>query len=90
MTPESEDRASKVLQERCGRWTVVELTENRTFRVFDIAWGRDMGDEFDHITTNTSPGPKEPHAIDFFFTSDVLRIVDPETGAVLFSNEEKA
>lgn len=90
MKPGTEDRASKILQERCGLWTVVELTENRSFRVFDIAWGRDMGDEFDHITTNISPGPKEPHSIDFFFTSDVIRIVDAETGAILFRNENGA
>ena len=90
MKPDTEDRASKVLQERCGRWTLVELTEGRTFRVFDVAWGRDMGDEFDHITSNISPGPKEPHSIDFFFTSDVIRITDPQSGTVLFSREERA
>jgi hypothetical protein len=87
MNPDTEDIASQVLQERCGRWTTVELTENRSFRVFDIAWGRDMGDAFDHITTNISPGPKELHSMDFFFTSDVIRIIDSETGAVLFQNE---
>ena len=90
MKPETEDRASRILQERSGRWTLVELTGNRSFRVFDVAWGRDMGDEFDHITTNISPGPKEPHSLDFFFTSDVLKIIDPESGDVLFQNEKRA
>jgi hypothetical protein len=35
------------------------------------------------VTTNVSPdvGGAE---IDFFFTEDVARVVDPETGVVLF------
>lgn len=90
MSPDTEDRAAKTLQERCGRWTIVELTEERRFQVFDVAWGRDMGDTIDHITTNISPGPKEPHSIDFFFTSDVIRIVDPVSGEVLYQNEKIA
>ena len=87
MTPEPEDRASQILQQRCGKWTLVELTENRRLHVFDVAWGRDQDDVCDHITTNISPGPKEQHSVDFFFTCDVLRIVDPASGSVLFTGK---
>ena len=46
-----------------------------------------MGDEFDHVTTNISPGPTSEHTIDFFFTSEVARIEDAETGEILFEYE---
>ena len=43
-----------------------------------------MGDDYDHVTTNASPGPSGEHTIDFFFTSEVARIEDAATGEVLF------
>jgi hypothetical protein len=87
MTPSDGDTISRILQERCGQWTLVQLGDGRRFRVFDIAWGRDMGDEYDHITTNISPGPSGEHTVDFFFASEVARIEDAETRGVLFEHE---
>jgi hypothetical protein len=43
-----------------------------------------MGDEFDHVTTNISPTPSAAHEIDFFFTSEIAAIADPDLGEVLF------
>lgn len=63
--------------------TTVVLNDGRRLRVFDIAEGYDMGDEWAHVTTNASPGrPGAP--LDFFFTSEVLELVDPSTGRRLY------
>ena len=51
--------------------------------VWDVAWGRDIGDDFDHVTSNVSPGPATEHTIDFFFTNEIVGII-PDTGATLF------
>ena len=77
-----------ILRQRCGRWTEVELTSGQQVRVFDIAWGRDTSADFDHLTTNISPGPSSDSALapDFFHTSDVAFIRDPETRAILFGH----
>ncbi len=88
MKTDTDDYPSRILQERCGKWTLVELNANRCLRVFDIAWGRDTGNRFDHITTNISPGPIEPHSIDFFYTSEITRITVPETAEILFVREQ--
>jgi hypothetical protein len=90
MSLSRKDTVSLLLQRRCGEWSLVELRDGRRLRVFDIAWGRDMGDEIDHITTNISPGPPGEHGIDFFFTSEVARIEDEATGKVLFEYEPSA
>jgi hypothetical protein len=90
VTPSNGETVSRILQERCGQWSLVELRDGRRFRVFDIAWGRDIGDEFDHVTTNVSPGPSGEHTIDFFFTSEVGRIEEEETGRVLFEHRTHA
>ena len=85
MTPQQGEAITSILQERCGQWTLVQLRDGQQFRVFDIAWGRDVaaGADFDHITTNISPGPDGEHAIDFFHTSDVVAVTDPSTGQSL-------
>lgn len=84
MIPAEGDTVSRILQERCGQWSVVHLFHGHCYRVFDIGWGRDMGDDYDHVTTNASPGPSGEHTIDFFFTSEVACIEDAATGEVLF------
>ena len=54
--------------------------------MYDIAWGYDIGDQYAHVTSNVSPGV-EGRQIDFFFTSDIERIIDPRTGTVIFNAE---
>jgi hypothetical protein len=72
------------LNSRDSKWSKVRLSDGETYRVFNIAWGYDLGEEVAHITTNISPDPSEPHAIDFFHASEIVEITDDETGGVLF------
>ena len=76
----------KLLEERTGIPTMVALAGSRRFLVHDIAWGRDFGDLWEHVTTDTSPATsgRESH---FFFLSEVASVSDPETGKILFEQE---
>ena len=58
------------------------MNDGRTFRVFNVAWGRDTGEHFDHITTNVSPRISE-EAVDLFNTSQILSLSD-ESGTILY------
>jgi hypothetical protein len=84
MTPANGEKILSILKQRSGRWTMVELSDGRTLRVFDIAWGRDIGADFDHITTNISPGPQGEHDTDFFHTFEVAVVRDAATKEQLF------
>lgn len=75
-----------LLQERDALATEVVLRDGRRLTVFDIAWGYDLGDQFAHVTTNISPG-RDDRPIDVFFTSEVVKVADPETSAVLFAGQ---
>ena len=75
-----------LLKERCQLLTLVELCDGRRLEVCNIVWGRDIEADYDHITTNISPGPKAEHTIDFFLTSDVRRVFDGLTGKVLLED----
>jgi hypothetical protein len=72
-------------KERDGRPTLVTLRDGRSMTVHNIAWGYDDGDEWAHVTSNISPAVVGA-PIDFFYTSDVLRLDDAETGAAAFSS----
>lgn len=54
---DSADLVSEILQARCGQLTIAILKGGARLDVYNIAWGRDMGESCDHITTNISPGP---------------------------------
>lgn len=75
------------LRSRDGVVTSALLADGRRVLVRNIAWGYDRGDEQAHITTNISPGA-EGDEVDFFYTSDVSELSDPETGAILFRVRE--
>jgi hypothetical protein len=62
--------------------TMVELSDGRSYRVWNIAWGYDAGDSWAHITTNISPDVSGEE-IDFFFTHEVDAIRAPESGELL-------
>jgi hypothetical protein len=66
----------------------VRVRGGQVYVVYDIAWGYDMGDQYAHVTTNISPRV-EDRPIDFFFTSEIERMVDPVTGSLLFEAESK-
>ena len=78
------ERALQVLRGRSGQRTEVTLSSGRQIVVWNVAWGRDEGDEFDHLTTNISPEPAEPHEVDFIFSSEISTIMDPVTRETLF------
>jgi hypothetical protein len=90
MTPEVGRTILEILQMRDTATTDVVLANGEQFRVFNIAWGYDIGDDFAHVTTNISPDPQAEHTIDFFFISDVRRLIDAETGASLFEVTDPA
>lgn len=73
---------------RAGIKTRVELSANRSVDVFNIAWGEDMGEEYEHITTNISPSIAGTD-IGFFFTDEVAAIIDVTGGAVLWETDGK-
>ncbi len=52
-------------------------------RVFNIAWGEDLVDDFEHITGNVSPCV-ERASVDLFFTDEIESLADPGTGKVLW------
>lgn len=72
-----------VLSLRDEQTTVVILDTGAVVEVNDIVWGRDTGDDVDHVTANISP-PIPDRPIHFFFTNQVVRVIDPVTGDVLF------
>jgi hypothetical protein len=78
----------KILSKREGEATDVTLSSGQVMCVFNIAWGYDLGDPVAHVTANISPPPEEKHAAGFFFTDEVVRIVDPETGVAWFDAEK--
>lgn len=82
MTPEQGNEVLSILRSRDGLLTSAKLADGRAFRIMNIAWGRDDGADFDHITTNVSPSVVG-FAVDFFHTSEVLSLTD-EDGEELF------
>ncbi|MFD0149438.1 hypothetical protein ACWGQ4_00230 [Streptomyces sp. NPDC055721] len=81
--PQPRDEATlQLLQDRDGLPSEVLLRDGVTLTVFNIAWGYDLGDEYAHVTSNISPAV-EGATVDLFFTSSVVAILDPTSGAVL-------
>lgn len=73
----------EILKRRDGQETVVLLQDGSRLTVWNIAWGYDRGDVFAHVTSNISP-PEPDLEADFFFTSDVVALIDPEIEAVIY------
>lgn len=84
-TPKDKDLIDLMIA-RDGRWTRVRLRTGEEFRVLNIAWGYDEGEEWAHVTTNVSPAPNEETEINVFSTSDVVSATDEATGAVVFES----
>ncbi len=85
-TPEHCRGIVPLIMARDGKPTMVELSGDRSLTVFNIAWGEDLGDAYEHLTANASPfvGDAAP---DMFFTDEVATLVDPNTGAVLWRTD---
>lgn len=76
----------KLLEARRGRPTIVRLADGDELLAYDAAWGRDFGDRWEHVTINCSP-PQEGRPIHFLHLSEVVRLLDAETGCVLIEQE---
>jgi hypothetical protein len=64
----------------------LELSGSRVRDVFNIAWGEDIGDDYEHITSNISPS-LEGASVDLFSTDEIARIIDPVRGDVLWETD---
>lgn len=74
--PDPDDAALiELLTSRDGRRTTVELKQRGAVQVWNIAWGYDFLDTYAHITANCSPYV-EGGTLDFFYSSDVERVLD--------------
>lgn len=74
------------LKRQDSRWTTIHLSNGNQIRVFNIAWGYDLGDEYAHITSNISPSQKNCE-IAFFHTNEIIEIVDEETGLLVWTSK---
>lgn len=74
--PPADELVIDLLSSRDGQLTEVFLRDGRLYRVFNIAWGYDMGDEYAHVTSNISPSV-EGEPVDLFRTSEIAIIRDP-------------
>lgn len=84
MNPKIGETVTQIFAKRCGVWSNVTLKGGKLICVFDVAAGRDLGDEYDHFTTNCSPGPVDDADVHFFYANEVIKIEDGLSGDVLF------
>ena len=77
----------EVLEARDGQLTLLELANGTTFRSFNIAYGRDYGDEWEHFTLNISPRI-EGEVVEWLSSGDVRTALDPQTAEVLYRRLE--
>lgn len=83
------DVALDCLKQRVGCPSDVTLDDGRIVRVWNIAWGYDLGDPIAHLTTNIDKPVLVPDLpIDFFYSNEIRKIVDVETNAVWFENTD--
>ena len=76
----------ELLEARNGLMTLVEMANGQTIEAYDSAAGRDMGEDWEHVTLNASP-PIDGRDIHFVMTSDIIRILDPTNGATLYERD---
>jgi hypothetical protein len=80
VTPAQGEQVIAILRGRDAELTIATLASGKVFKVLNIAWGRDDGAEFDHVTTNISPSV-EGYDLDGFLTSEICyaRLSSPKT-----------
>jgi hypothetical protein len=66
--------------------TVVRLTNGSEFVVRRVLYGRDLGDDYDHITTNLDPSHPGSD-VHFFYVTEIEQLKLPSGGAVLFDRK---
>ena len=83
------ERALDILKSRDGELIKVITSDGTTYRVWNIAWGYDLGTDVAHITANISPGV-EGEEVHFFHANEIVSMVDLESGAVWFESGESS
>lgn len=77
----------KLLEARAGQGTIVRLHNGEDLYTANSAWGRDIGEEWEHLYLNASPdSPGLP--ICFVRTSDVMEVRDAVTNEVLHARAD--
>ncbi len=71
----------QILQQRKSIETVAELLTGERLHLAGVAYGRDIGDRWEHLTF------EEGGTAFFLSTADIARLVDPQSGAVLYRRE---
>jgi hypothetical protein len=79
-----DDALIRLLKARYGMPTIAVLEDGSEYIFVNIACGYDLGDEYAHINTNMSPS-FEGMDCDFFFTNELVALLDADTGKSLFS-----
>jgi hypothetical protein len=78
----------KLLESRSGKLTLLRMANGEELEVFDVAWGRDAGDFWEHVTVNCSPNVKG-RPIHFIMMSDVEAAIDPTTRQVHLKQDSR-
>lgn len=76
----------ELLETRNGLKTLIELMDGQTIEAWDSAAGRDMGEDWEHVYFNASPQVRE-RDVHFVMTSEIVRILDPISGAMLYERD---
>src|SRR6185312_7083075 len=87
--PPGDSALIDLLNSRRDKATFVHLQDGRVLEVFDIAWGYDPGEATAHITTNCSP-PRADRPIDLIGSSEIFKVIDPDSGSELFLRDARA
>ena len=77
----------QMLEARGGKLTLVELSDGQVIRAFNSAYGRDLGEEWEHTTFNCSP-TVAGETVEFVQTSNIVRVVDPATDELLYQRTQ--
>jgi len=74
-------RVCEILSERRHLPTLLELDDGSTIETVMTAFGRDVGEEWEHIYANMGVDSVDTHLVE---TSKIVRLIDVETGACLY------
>ena len=64
-----------LLKARDGKLTHLRMKSGSVLKVYNIAWGYDLGIAHAHVTSNISPAIPDS-TVDFFHTNDIVSVMD--------------
>ncbi len=83
MNEYKDNKIIKLFKENDSKLLEIELENEKVLKVWNIAWGYDLKDEFAHITSNISP-KIEDSQIDIFYTNDIVKIFDFNSKEIIY------